>query len=49
MEQFIMSLGEIKGWLESTENKLSQLHSLSTSDKEKLLKVRKIRIVYLLL
>ena len=34
-----MSLGEIKGWLESTERKLNQMHTLSSADKEQLTKV----------
>ncbi|KAK7068113.1 hypothetical protein SK128_001327 [Halocaridina rubra] len=38
MEKFIVGLGEIKGWLESTEHQLANLNSLEESDRNKLMK-----------
>ncbi|XP_069180920.1 LOW QUALITY PROTEIN: dystrophin [Procambarus clarkii] len=38
MEKFIISLGEIKGWLESTEHQLLHLSKLEPTEQDKLIK-----------
>ncbi|XP_068223554.1 microtubule-actin cross-linking factor 1-like [Palaemon carinicauda] len=38
MEKFIVGLGEIKGWLESTEHQLGNLSKMDANDQAKLIK-----------
>lgn len=39
MERFIIGLGEVKGWLESTEYQLSNIGDLDPDEQDNLVKV----------
>lgn len=39
MEKFIVGLGEIKGWLESTEYQLATLNKLDPNEQTRIVKV----------